>query len=53
MFYCASCHVNLSCPSSVYLVVRLGVNGGAALRALQGLFHLLHLDGQMGLEVSA
>ena len=39
--------------SSVYLIVRLGVNGGAPLCALQGLLHLLHLDCQMGLEVPA
>lgn len=37
----------------MYLIVWLGVNGGAPLCALQGLLHLLHLDGQVGLEVSA
>lgn len=39
--------------SSAHLIVWLGVNGGAPLRALQGLLHLLHLDCQMGLEVPA
>lgn len=39
--------------SSVYLIVGLGVNGGTPLCALQGLFHLLHLDCQMGLKVPA
>lgn len=39
--------------SSVYLIVGLGVNGSSPLCALQGLLHLLHLDGQMGLEVPA
>jgi len=29
------------------------VNGGAPLCALQGLLHLLHLDGQVRLEVPA
>lgn len=37
--------------SSAYLIVRLGVNGGASLCALQRLLHLLHLDCQMGLKV--
>ena len=37
----------------MYLIVRLGVNGGATLCALQGLFDLLHLDSQVGLEVPA
>lgn len=35
----------------MYLIVWLGVYGGAALCALQGLLHLLHLDCQMGLKV--
>lgn len=37
----------------MYLIVWLGVNGGTALCALQGLLHLLHLDCQMGLKVPA
>lgn len=37
--------------SPAYLIVRLGVNGGAPLCALQRLLHLLHLDCQMGLKV--
>lgn len=39
--------------SSAYLIVGLGVNGGAPLCALQGLLHLLNLDCQMGLKVPA
>lgn len=39
--------------SSIYLVVRLGVNGGTALGALQGLLHLFHLYCQMGFKVPA
>lgn len=39
--------------SPAYLIVRLRVNGGAPLCALQGLLHLLHLDCQMGLKVPA
>lgn len=39
--------------SSVYLVVGLGVDEGPSLRALQGLLHVFHLDGQMSLEVPA
>lgn len=43
-----------TCPlSSAYLVVRLGVDWGAPLCALQRLLHLLHLDGQMGFKVPA
>lgn len=37
----------------VYLVVWLGVNGSTTFCALQGLLHLLHLDCQMGLKISA
>lgn len=39
--------------SSAYLVVRLGVDWGAPLCALQRLLHLLYLDCQMGFKVAA
>lgn len=37
----------------MYLEIRLRVYGDASLCALQRLFHLLHLDGQVSLEVPA
>lgn len=48
------CELQEHCAlSSVYLVVRLGVDWSAPLCALQRLLHLLHLDSQMGFKVAA